>query len=228
MKKFMFSIILLLALTSFAFAYVRPMYQDIKLPSQVMVEKQSFGTPVAASTTRLSNAIPGPTSAGGGATYPAVSITSFTLQPDVPRNIVITPGGTTTDVESCAVLVSGTNYFGQSISETLSFAANASAATTGAKAFKSVTSVAFPADCESGQAAATWSVGVGEKIGLKRCMDFAGEWLLSEVAGVYESTRATVVASASAVESNTADFNGSMDGSAEFIGFFFQNFRCSP
>jgi hypothetical protein len=203
-------------------AYVVPTNRDLKPASQVMLEKQDFGTPVAASATRLSSGVAGPTSAA------AATISSFTLQPDVPRNIVITPGGTTGDVESCVITVSGTNYFGATITETFTFAADASTAQTGSKAFKTVSSVAFPASCESGGFAATWSVGVGEKIGLKRCMANAGDWVWSEVAGAYEATRATIAASASAVESNTADFNGTMNGSNRFLGFFVQNFACLP
>lgn len=225
MKKIFLSIFTILAHgygCSMAQAYVVPTYRDLKPASQVMLERQDFGTPVAASATQLSNGVAGPTSAA------AASITSFSAQPDVPRNIVITPGGTTLDVESCVITVSGTNFFGRSITETFTFAADASTAQTGSKAFKTVTSVAFPASCESGTFAATWSVGVGEKIGMKRCMAIAGDWAWSSVGGAYETTRATVVADADEVEKNTADFNGTMDGSARFLGTFVQNFACLP
>jgi hypothetical protein len=141
---------------------------------------------------------------------------------------VITPGGTTTDVENCDIVVSGTNLFGQAISETFSFLANANTATTGSKAFYTVTSIVFPAACESGGFAATWSVGYGEKLGLKRCLDSAGHLLMSTAAGAYESTRATMTVDADEVEKNTADVNGTMNGSNDFEIFFFQNFRCMP
>jgi hypothetical protein len=203
-------------------AAVRPLYQDIKLPTQVVIEKQAFGAPAVAGTADI-------LSAHAGATSAAVATAStFVAQPDVPRNLVITPGGTTGDVESCVIVVAGTNYFGAAISENFTFAADASTAQTGSKAFKSVTSVTFPANCESGGFAATWSIGWGEKLGLKRCMDAAGDWVSSSVSGVYETSRATIAASASAVESNTADFNGTMNASATFTGYFFQNFRCQP
>lgn len=213
----------LLVFTTMAHAYVVPTQRDLKPASQVMIERQDFGTPVAASTSYIKAAgYAGPTSAA------TVTLSSFTAQPDVPRNLTITPGGTTGDVESCVITVNGTNYFGRSISETFTFSADASSAQTGNKAFKSVTSVVWPANCESGGYAATWSIGVGEKIGLKRCMANAGDWVWSEVAGVYETTRATMAASASAVESNTADFNGTMNGTSRFLGFFVQNFACLP
>lgn len=205
-----------------AFAVIKPLYQDIKLPNQVMLEKQAFGALAAASSNNIKSAYAGSTSAL------AVTLSSFLAQPDVPRNVVITPGGTTGDIEACVIVVNGTNYFNQSISEDFTFIADQATAVTGSKAFKSITSVVFPANCESGGFAATWSIGQGEKIGLKRCMDDAGSWAWSSVAGAYESTRATVAANASAIESNTADFNGAMNGSNEFNGYFIQNFRCNP
>jgi hypothetical protein len=205
-----------------AFAYVVPTYRDLKPASQVMLENQDFGTPVVTTTNYVKTTYAGPTSAA------QVVLTSFTAQPDVPRNLTITPTGTTGDVESCVITVAGTNYFGRAISETFTFAADASTAQVGSKAFKTVTSVTWPANCESGGFAATWIIGVGEKIGLKNCMNYAGDWVYSMVGGVYESTRATVVADADEVEKNTADFNGTMDGSARFIGRFVQNFACLP
>lgn len=203
-------------------AYVVPTYRDLKPATQVMTQKQSFGAPIAALATRVVSGTAGATSAA------AASLTTFTLQPDVPRNITITPTGTTGDVEACVITVSGTNIFGRSISETFTFVADASTVQTGAKAFKTVTSVAWPASCESGSFAATWNIGVGEKIGLNKCLAVAGDWVSSHIAGVYETTRATVVADVDEVEKNTADFNGTMDGSAAFVGYYYENFACKP
>lgn len=201
---------------------VRRLMQDVKLPTQGVVEQQAFTNLLAASTTRVLSGNAGATSAA------AATVTTFAAQPDSPRNLVITPGGTTTDIEACVITVSGTNIFDRPISETFTFTANQNTAVTGAKAFKTVTSVAFPADCESGTFAATWSVGIGEKIGLKRCMAEAGAWIQSSIDGAYESTRATVVADADEVEKNTADFNGTMDGSSDFKAYFIQNYGCFP
>ena len=203
-------------------APVRRLYQDVKLPTQQMIEKFSITNPAAAGTTQILNASNGPTSAA------AANVTTFVAQPDVPRNLVITPGGTTADVAACTVTVTGTNYFGTTITEDFVFAENASSATTGAKAFKTVSKIAFPANCEDSPWSATWDVGYGEKLGLNRCMDYAGHFVFSTVAGSYESTRATVAADATHVESNTADFNGTMNGSNDFEAFFIQNFRCFP
>lgn len=205
-----------------AHAYVVPVYRDLKPASQAMLEYQRVATPVVSDDDRVKTTYAGPTSAA------VVNLTSFTAQPDVARNIIITPTGTTGDVESCIVTVTGTNIFDRTISETLSFAANASTVTAGAKAFKTVTSVSWAADCESGGFAATWIVGVGDVIGLKRCMKQAGDVMATVFDGVYEGTRATCIADADEVEKNTCDINGTLNGSKNVDFYFVQNFACLP
>jgi hypothetical protein len=218
MKHYIFFFVFFL--TVFSLAAVKPQAQDTKLPTQAMLEHQVFGAPAASSATTALNANAGPTSAA------LKVVSTFAAQPDVARNIVVTPGGTTTDVEACVVTVAGTNFKGVAITETFTFIADQSTAVTGNKAFKSITSVSWPANCESGGFAATWSVGIGSKIGLKNCLASAGDWAWSKVAGAYEATRATVAVNASAVESNTAIFNGVLNGSNVFDAYFVQNFRC--
>lgn len=199
---------------------VQPYYRDIKLPRQAVLEVQNFGAPIAASGSTISNDTAGNIAAG------AVTLSTFTSQPDVPRNIVITPGSTTADVAACTIVVNGTNINGKTISENFVFAENASTATTGAKAFKTISSVVFPANCEDSPFGATWDIGVGEKIGLRQCMDDAGAWGWSTVGGTKEGTAATVVVDADEPEKNTADFNGTMNGSNVFKGYYIQNYGC--
>lgn len=221
MKFILIFVFAMFSITASA-APVKRLMQDVKLPTQGVVEQQSFTNLLAASANRILTTNAGPTSAA------VKTITTFTAQPDSPRNITITPTGTTGDVEACTVTVTGTNIFDKVITENFAFLANASTATVGAKAFKTVTSVSWAADCESGGFAATWTIGIGEKIGLKRCMAEAGAWLHSSIDGAKEATAATVVAHASAVESNTADFNGTMDGTSDFKAYYIQNFGCFP
>lgn len=197
-------------------------FRDMKLPTQQMIEKQTITNPAAAAADDILS-----TDAGNISTA-AVVQTTFDAQPDVPRNVSMTPVGTTADVAACTVTITGTDIFNAVISEELVFAENASTATTGAKAFKTIASVSYPADCEDTPFGATWNVGYGEKIGLKRCMTYAGHLVFSTVSGVYETTRGTAVASATAISGNTIDFNGTMDGAADFEVFFLQNFRCFP
>lgn len=216
-----FLTLLLTLLTFTAGAAVRRLPLDVKYPTQLGIEKQVFTDLVAASATRIVSATAGATSAA------IASLSVFTLQPDQPRNIVITPAGTTTDIESCVITVTGKNFFNDTITEDFTFAANDTAAQTGAKAFKTITTVSFPANCESGAFAATWNIGVGEKIGLKRCMDETVDFMTSGLNGVLE-TRATLTADADEVEKNTADFVGTMNSSNDFSARFNQNFRCLP
>jgi len=219
MLKFVFALIFSLVAVN-ATAYTKRQAYDLKLPTQAMLEKQSFGTPVVAAAGTLGTGLTGSTSAA------ARVVTSGFTQPDVPRNISMTPTGTTGDVEACIITLTGTNIKGAVITETLTFVADASTIQSGNKAFKTLTSISFPASCESGTFAATWSVGVGEKLGLKGCMAVAGDWAWSHVAGAYEATRATVAADVDEVEKNTADFNGTMNGSNAFVAYFVQNFAC--
>jgi hypothetical protein len=217
---------LFIFLTTFFFALgaeasVKRLFQDVKLPTQQMIERQTISAPVVATTNYIKTTYAGATSAA------AVTLSSFTAQPDVPRNLTITPTGTTGDVESCVITVNGTNFFDVAISEDFTFAANASTAQTGNKAFKSVTSVVFPADCESGGFAATWIIGVGAKLGLKRCMANAGDVIHANFDGASE-TIGTVAANASAVQSNTYTPTGTPDAAKDVIVDFFQNWACMP
>jgi hypothetical protein len=218
MKKFSFLLALTLALPGLA--YVNKNEADQRYPTQAAMEMQVITTPLAASATRLSSSIAGPTSAS------PVTVTTFSAQPDVPRNIVITTGGTTADIAAGTAVVTGTNYFGRTISENFTITAAQNGATTGSKAFKTVTSVVLPG--EQGGFAGTWSIGTGVKLGLKRCMDQPGYLDWATVQGAYETTYPTVAASATAVESNTVTTNTAPNGSKDIAFFFVQNFRCLP
>lgn len=145
----------------------------------------------------------------------ATTVTEFDAQPDFPRNVTITPGGTTTDVAAGNYVITGTNIRDEVITETIAIAANASTLQAGAKAFKTITSILFP--IQDG-AAATFDVGFGDKMGLDRCMD-GNEVLYATVAGVYETTRPTVVGDADEVEKNTVDTNTAMNASNLVVGF---------
>lgn len=222
MKKILFVISIVL-FAQFAMAgNIKRLFQDVKLPTQKVLEHETVTTPIVATTNYIKTTYAGPTDGS------ALVLSSFTHQPDVPRNITITPTGTTTDVESCVITVAGTNVFGQAITENLTFAADASTVQTGSKAFKTVTSVSWPASCESGGFAATWVIGVGSKLGLSRCMDNAGGGAWSIFDGAFESTRGTWTADATHVELNTLTPNGTMNAAKNVEAVFFQNFQCLP
>lgn len=221
--KFITSFILLFFLffASLSFGAPKRLFQDIKLPSQQMIEKQSITNPAAAGLSDVLNANAGVTGAA------AATISSFVADPDVPRAIQLSIAGTAADIGTCTATLSGTNFKGASITEDFSITANTAETLQGSKAFKTITSLALPAACEDSPYGATWSLGYSEKLGLSKCMDYAGHVLFSTVAGAYESTRATVTADADEIEKNVADFNGTMNGSNDFEIFFIQNFAKS-
>ena len=129
-------------------------------------------------------------------------------QPDTPRNITCTPGGTTTDVAAGDVVINGTNVLDEVISEGLTFAANASTVTVGKKAFKTITSVVFP--IQDG-AAATFDVGVGDELGLSRVVPDAPPLAMAALDDVVEGTDPTITPGAT-IEESTVNLDSAHDG----------------
>lgn len=215
-------LILALALcaASPAWAAVKPTYFDFKPVTQKMIEYQAWSNLAAASSTAVINDIQGPTSAA------ALTVSTGITAPDYPRTLTMIANNSTADVGTCVVTVTGTDINQNVITEDLSFAANQGSIVNSLKAFKTVTSVAFAAGCEDSPYGARWNLGIGESIGVKRCMDKAGHILHSTIDGAIEATKPAMVVDASVVSKNVANFNGTMDGSADFELFFMQNFRC--
>ena len=92
------------------------------------------------------------------------SVTSFIAGPDVPRQILFTPGGTTANIGAGNIVVVGLDAVGRVKSENVAIAAaqSASVATTGH--FSSITSITFPQATGSG---ATFDVGTNGNVGLR-------------------------------------------------------------
>lgn len=138
-----------------------------------------------------------------------VITTGFT-QPSVPRNVTATAGGTAADIKAIQVIVAGTNYAGEAITETLSaFTVNTAGSVTGSKAFKTITSVTIPAHDGTG---ATTAIGFGEKLGLPDKLS-TNTVLLASLGGTKEGTAPTVTTSTTALESNTVDLNSALNSS---------------
>lgn len=105
------------------------------------------------------------------------------------------------------VVVTGTNYLGQEITET--FALSGSDTIEGSKAFKTVTKIDLPVEVNAGTD--TVSVGVGNKLGLPYRLS------LNTVLAAYrdstkEGTAPTVTTSTTAIESNTVLLNSALNG----------------
>jgi hypothetical protein len=191
-------------------------FQDIKLPTQVVLERYTWATPkIGSAITALS--------AGAVTNGSATTFTTFAAQPDYPRNLVMTPGGTTANVGAGTAVVTGTNIFGKTITENFTIASTQSTATTGALAFASITSVVFPAATGTG---VTLTIVAGNKLGTTRCSNDAGDYVFSKFNGAYETTRGTYAPGTANVESNTFTPNGTMDGTKPVHVYFVQNFRC--
>lgn len=220
MKFFLLSVIAALLLVNplYAKTYDQNYGRDLKLPTQVLLEKQTVTDAEATDTDHVLTTNAGD-STGAGAT-----VTSFTAQPSVPRVLTVTPTGTTADVAAGSVVITGTSINNDVITDTLAFLENASTATAGVVAFKTVTSISFPA--EDSPYSATWTVGVNDYLGLKFCMDEAGDLAWTVADATFEGTRATCTADADEVEKNVCDPNTSPDGSKDFTFYFIQNYAC--
>jgi hypothetical protein len=193
------------------------MPNNIRLPSQEVISKTKRSAPASASTVNILNGVDGASSAS------AATVSSFLAQPDVPRNLVITPGSTTADVAAGDVTVYGRNEKGSSISEAFTFTANQSTAVTGNKAFAKIDRIVFPG--EDSPFGATWSVGVGDKLGLSHCIDGSG-WVIKGLVDNAALTGITMATSATALESNTFIPDPAANGARVFHVFAIDNFRC--
>jgi hypothetical protein len=211
------NIILVIALMGIAIADAATeiRWRNLKLPSQSLLQNQEL-TPAAADDDLLLNdeavLLSGPK-----------VITSFLAQPDVPRNIVVTPGGTTNDIAAGSVVIEGINVDGAAISENIALANNQSTAVVGNKAFAKISKITIP---QGDGADATLDIGTGEKIGLIKCMDGDGFFIkgLSDGSAL---SGATVASNATALESNTVIPDPAPNGSRKFTFLYIQNYRCA-
>lgn len=162
---------------------------------------QAVGTPLLGTSTAVLAAT---------ASVAASTVTAGITNPDVPRNVTATPGGTTANVLAVQVVVTGTNIEDLVITETLpAFTAGAGTAVTGVKAFKTVTSIALPIT----GAATTIAIGTGSKLGLIRRL-LTNSVAYAVFGGTKEATAPTVVTSATLIEQNTAALNSALDGAS--------------
>jgi len=130
------------------------------------------------------------------------------FQPEVPRNITATAGGTAADIGAIQVIVAGKNAEGQAITETLpAFTVNTAGTVAGAKAFAEITSVTIPAHDGTG---ATTSIGYGDVLGIGHKLA-RNTVLNAHLGNTLEGTAPTVVVSATVLESNTADLNSALN-----------------
>jgi hypothetical protein len=173
------------------------------------VRTLSLGSPAVPSTTAVHAAV---TDTGSTQT-----ITTAITDPDVPRALTATAGGTAADIKAIQITVTGTNADGAVISETLpAFTVNTGGSVTGSKAFATVTSISIPAHDDTG---ATTAVGSADKLGIGVHLS-RNTVLRTFLAGVLEGTAATVATSSTALESNTVDLNSATNGTVVLVDFY--------
>jgi hypothetical protein len=164
-----------------------------------------LGSPAVASTTAVHAAVTDNAA--------LQTITSAITNPDVARNITATAGGTGANITAVQVIVTGTDQYGAVLTETLpAFTAATPGTVSGAKAFKTVTSIAIPAN----GTAVTTSIGKGSILGLKRRLS-RNSVLNAFLNGVKESTFPTVTFNATAISGNTVLLNSTLNGTPVIV-----------
>jgi hypothetical protein len=147
----------------------------------------------------------------------AVFVDADLADPDVPRNITATAGGTAADIKAIQVIVTGLNVWGQTITETLpAFTVNTAGTVTGSKAFYRVTGVTIPAHDGTG---ATTAIGVGEKLGLPTTLT-RNTVVAAYLGGAKEGTAPTVAVDSDEVEKNTVDLNSALNGTDVIVDYY--------
>lgn len=173
------------------------------------VRSAELGSPKASSTTAVHAAV---TDNGG-----VQEVTTAITNPDVPRNITATSGGTATDIKNVKVTITGTNAFGETITEELPvFTENSATTVEGSKAFATVTKIKIPAHDGTG---ATTAVGFANKLGLGAKLS-RNTVIAAALANVREGTAPTVAVSSTAVESNTVKLSTSLNETAVIVDFY--------
>jgi hypothetical protein len=177
--------------------------------SGTRVVRALLGSPAVGSTTAVHAAV---TDDGTEQT-----ISTAITDPDVPRNITATAGGTAADIAAIQVTVNGTDGDGVAITEDLpAFTENTAGTVVGSLAFASVTSIVIPAHDGTG---ATTAIGTGAKLGLPVPLAY-DTVVAAHFGGVRESTRPTVTTSSSATSGNTIALNSTLDGSAVAVDYY--------
>lgn len=144
-------------------------------------------------------------------TNTGATVSVWTL--DAARNLVF---ATSTAAADTVFTITGYDIYKAKMVETVTIASSASSG-AGKKAFKYVSSIAI---YSAGNITTdTITVGTGEVLGLPYKLTGTGDFLQASLAGVFESTRPTVVkADASTVSATTGDVRGTIDLNSTLAG----------
>jgi hypothetical protein len=143
-------------------------------------------------------------------------ITTAITNPDVPRTIICTPGGTTGNVTAVSVIITGTDIKGDALTETLpAFSAGAATAKTSVNAFATVTSITQPAI----GASVTVAYGTTAQLGLPHHLA-RNTVLAAYLGGVKEATAPTVTTHATDRSKTLVQLNSALNGTAVVIDYW--------
>ncbi|WP_135553214.1 hypothetical protein [Paenibacillus cymbidii] len=136
-------------------------------------------------------------------------ITTGITNPTYPRNVTATSGGTAGDIKAVQIIVEGTNFADEPITETLpAFTADSATTVSGNKAFKTITKYTQPPMDGTG---ATVSLGYGTKLGIpyKLAHNTVHQAFRNQTK---EGTLPTVTVDAAALENNTMALSSALNG----------------
>lgn len=159
------------------------------------------------------------------------TVSSGITNPDVPRALSVTIGGTAASVNTCSVIVTGTNIEGKTITESFVVTIGTTGTINGVKAFKTVSSVFIPKQAGSG---VTVAVGTRNILGINHRLFNQNTTVKVYSAGtVYGAlalqTQPTVVAHEVEIERNTVQPATTPDGSKFYIiCYTFDNWSLAP
>jgi hypothetical protein len=159
------------------------------------------------------------------------TITSGITNPDVPRVLSVTVGGTAASVQSSSIVVTGTNTEGKTITESFITTIATTGTINGTKAFKSVTSILVPKQVGSG---VTIAVGTLNILGINHRL-----FKNNTTVKVYSATTAygvltlqgapTITVSGTTLEINTVTPATTPDGTTYYIiCYAFDNWALAP
>lgn len=161
----------------------------------------------------------------------AQTVTTGITDPDVPRALSVTVGGTAAQVQTCSVIVTGVNVEGKTITESFVVTKGTTGTINGTKAFKNITSVYIPAQLGSG---CTFAVGTRNVLGLRhRLFNQNTTVKVYSYATVFGAltlqAQPTVVASEAEIERNTVAPATTPDGTTGLIiAYVFDNWALAP
>lgn len=157
-----------------------------------------------------------------------VTINEGFTQPDVPRALSVTVGGTAAGVQACSIVVTGENVEGKVITEVFKTTIGSTGTINGVKAFARITSILIPKQAAGG---VTVAIGTRNILGIKHRL-----FNQNTTVKVFSATtvngaltlqaQPTVVANEADIELNTVAPATTPDGSTFYIiAYAFDNWQ---